>query len=263
MVFLLLELHLVHSTSPLIHGFLFKFTLHYIPLTPSYTVFELHGFQKTPWQCSVAQGLIVYNIQNPPFNIGTINNQSNTTHNLLNLQYYYNINKTGIDSFQQSDTIYGFNSNKQSIISNIINIDQNIIVNSTDSNFIDSEIITTSQNIATITNIKTDATHFTLSNNTIYNSLSTIYSQSAGSAQIKKNIINTNNTEYYVHNLTGLFNDNELISNKPIGKLDSTVYTGNDNITITTSTNDMYKRRVMNLYERDEKFVAQLIGLMD
>lgn len=28
-------------------------------------------------------------------------------------------------------------------------------------------------------------------------------------------------------------------------------------------TNDMYKRRVMNLYERDEKFVAQLIGLMD
>ena len=27
--------------------------------------------------------------------------------------------------------------------------------------------------------------------------------------------------------------------------------------------NDMYKRRVMNLYERDEKFVSQLIGLLD
>ncbi len=27
--------------------------------------------------------------------------------------------------------------------------------------------------------------------------------------------------------------------------------------------NDMYKRRVMNLYERDEKFISQLIGLME
>ncbi len=36
-----------------------------------------------------------------------------------------------------------------------------------------------------------------------------------------------------------------------------------DYIQDIVDTNDMYKRRVMNLYERDEKFVEQLIGLMD